>query len=177
MIIDVVLVFIVATVLIIGFFLAKTAPLLRSDAAREAVPHHRPGDMYLIESRLHETEGPETVDRPGPFAGAAASMAAARDHFVLADDYDDAWHRRFPDEPPAHRSRETAPVILEPAEAEPEALMQDHEYQGVPAPEPATRAPAEGTLPLTVVRRPEAADVRVERDEPVPESPRPDEAA
>jgi septal ring-binding cell division protein DamX len=106
MIIGVILVAIVSALLIIGIFMARTMPLLR-ERHREALPRER-GRLYLLEERLHATESPEAIHAPAPYPGAHATLAAARDHFALADDYKDEWHRRFPSEPAARRDEREA---------------------------------------------------------------------
>jgi hypothetical protein len=106
MIIGVILVAIVSALLIIGIFMARTMPLLR-ERNREALPRER-GRLYLLEERLHATESPEAIHAPAPYPGAHATLAAARDHFALADDYKDEWHRRFPSEPAARRDEREA---------------------------------------------------------------------
>jgi hypothetical protein len=102
MVIDVILLFIVAAIASIGYFLIRALPILQ-ERTTEAIRHeHGPhSGMYLLERRLHETEGPDAVGRTEPFYGADATFAAARDHFALADAYDDEWHQRFPSEPAA----------------------------------------------------------------------------
>jgi hypothetical protein len=115
MIIDVVLLTILLTILIVGYFLLRAVPLLWARAAHTR--HHRPPRLRLLEERLHETESREAVTRAEPFPGATATFAAAKEHIALADAYKDEWHRLLPHEPPAHAPAAEAPRQEPPAAA------------------------------------------------------------
>lgn len=159
MIIDVILVFIVTTLLIIGFFLAKTAPLFRSERERQALPREK-GPFFLLEERLHETESPEAISRPAPYPGAHATLAAARDHFALADAYQNDWHRRFPDEPAARPERRQEAI---------QAAAATGERPRAGGEPPAAEAKAEQEIP--VQREAVAKEARAEVMPTGPEAP------